>query len=104
MSGQSSEKGAFRVYVDRPIPEIEEFVGIFFDGWWLAFPDMHTLARMYINGLSLEQKRDLKRELIRFYESRKSSRALKKAWIKLGAGWPKELDIHATLRDFIDML
>ena len=104
MSDRSSKERVIHVYVDRPTSEIERFVGIFFDGWWLKFPDMHTPARMYINGLSLEQKRDLKRELIRFSESRKSSRALKKAWIKLGAGWPKELDIHATLRDFIDML
>ena len=104
MSDRSQQDRAFRLYTDRPVSELEHFIAFFYNGWNQEFPDFLTAAYTYIEHLSKQQKQDLKRELIHFAESRKSSKALKKSWLKMGAGWPKDLDIHATLRHLIDLL
>ncbi len=84
--------------------ELELFASFFHQDFDLE-GDAYKVAREHFHGISPARRKALKTELATLLEFRKSKKALRNAWWRLGAGgWQRGLDLRTALREFADML
>jgi CdiI immunity protein len=87
--------------------ELHQFASWFHQDWKLLFKNFHDGAAIYFASLPPERRAKLRLELIVFLDDHreKSIEGLKRSWLKSGAqGWQADLDIRATLGEFVRML
>jgi len=90
---------------DDPRSELEIFAGFFHQDFDLCEEDAYEIARKHFNGISRARRAVLKSELVDLLEFRKSKKAIRNAWWRLGAAsWQSGLDLRAALHDYVDML